>query len=173
MTLKLSACEDEDEAEELRKQRREHLIEADAGYAMRKHDFERAQVDLFGLPSGVCVCGCGCVVILSPSLCYATHLAQESRKGDPDWKVPADNYRTWDGLEFVSSDMAGVLQTPKVTGQCNASTFLLHISSRCRRTRHFTSEKRTLIATAISRAKGSNTPFLSGMKRWPKRVPMR
>jgi hypothetical protein len=81
LQIQIAAADDENAADALRAKRRAHLLEADRGYAMRKHDQE---------------------------------LAQESRKTDPNWKCPADEHRSWDATEFVSSDMAGVLSTPKV-----------------------------------------------------------
>ena len=42
-------------------------------------------------------------------------LARASRDGEPDWKVPVEERATWDGTEFLCSDMAAVLQTPKVS----------------------------------------------------------
>jgi hypothetical protein len=81
LKLQIAACEDEDTAHALREKRRTHLLEADRGYRMRKHDQE---------------------------------LAQASRQADPSWVCPAADYRSWDGTEYVCSDMAGVLQTPKV-----------------------------------------------------------
>jgi hypothetical protein len=44
LAIKLSVAEDEETAEGLRTQRRLHLLEADKGYAMRRHDQELAQV---------------------------------------------------------------------------------------------------------------------------------
>jgi hypothetical protein len=78
----ITAAEDEDAAQALRVRRREHLKEADRGYAMRKHDQE---------------------------------LAIASRKASgKEWVCPAAEHRSWDATEFICSDMAGVLQTPKV-----------------------------------------------------------
>ena len=78
----IAAAEDEDAAQALRVRRREHLLEADRGYAMRKHDQD---------------------------------LARESRKASgKEWVCPAAEHRSWDATEFICSDMAGVLQTPKV-----------------------------------------------------------
>jgi hypothetical protein len=81
LKLKIEAADDEDSAQVQRIRRRDHLKEADMGYAMRKHDFD---------------------------------LAKKSRLADPDWECPVAEHRSWDGTEFVCSDMAGVLQTPKV-----------------------------------------------------------
>jgi hypothetical protein len=78
----IAAANDEDAAQALRVRRREHLLEADRGYAMRKHDQE---------------------------------LAIASRKASgKEWVCPAAEHRSWDATEFICSDMAGVLQTPKV-----------------------------------------------------------
>jgi hypothetical protein len=81
LKLQISAADDEDIVHELREKRRAHLLEADRGYRMRRHDQD---------------------------------LAQASRQADPTWVCPAADYRSWDGTEYVCSDMAGVLQTPKV-----------------------------------------------------------
>jgi hypothetical protein len=81
LKLQIAAREDEDTAHALREKRRTHLLEADRGYRMRKHD---------------------------------QTLSQASRQADPSWVCPAADYRSWDGTEYVCSDMAGVLQTPKV-----------------------------------------------------------
>jgi hypothetical protein len=80
--LKIAAATDEDIADALRAQRRAHLVEADRGYAMRKHDQK---------------------------------LAEASRAADPKWECPVTDHCSWDGTEYVCSDMAGVLQTPRVS----------------------------------------------------------
>lgn len=41
-------------------------------------------------------------------------LAQASRKADAGWLCPAEDFNTWDGTEYICSDMCGVLQTPQV-----------------------------------------------------------
>jgi hypothetical protein len=56
-------------------------------------------------------------------------LAKACRKSDPDWAVPAEDYCTWDATEFVCSDMAGVLQTPKVA--TNKAFYLRKLSTFC------------------------------------------
>jgi hypothetical protein len=43
LTLKIAAAEDQDIAAALRAERKEHLLEADRGYAMRKHDQDLAR----------------------------------------------------------------------------------------------------------------------------------
>jgi hypothetical protein len=82
LTLNIEAATDEDNAEALRAQRRAHLVEADRGYAMRKHDQK---------------------------------LAEASRAADPNWECPVTEFCSWDGTEYLCSDMAGVLQTPRVS----------------------------------------------------------
>jgi hypothetical protein len=78
--IQLSVATDEGAADALRAQRKLHLLEADRGYAMRKHDQELAEV---------------------------------SRKSEPG-AVPSElAHNSWDGVEFVCSDMAGVLVTPR------------------------------------------------------------
>jgi hypothetical protein len=72
--LKIAATEDEDVANALREARRAHLLDADRGYRMRRHD---------------------------------QNLAQASRQADPNWVCPCEDYRSWDGIEYVCSDMAG------------------------------------------------------------------
>jgi hypothetical protein len=54
--------------------------------------------------------------------------------------VPASDYRTWDGHEFVSSDMMAVLQTPKVLDNTNASPSQRMPLPRFPQTRHSTYE---------------------------------
>ena len=56
-------------------------------------------------------------------------LAQASRKSDPAWVCPAPDYKSWDGTEYVCSDMAGVLQTPKVP--TNKAFYLRKLRTFC------------------------------------------
>jgi hypothetical protein len=128
LIIQLSAAETEDTANTLRAARRAHLLEADAGYAMRKHDQELAQVHSEAKSK---------MEHTSPDV-HATHFVQESRRSDPDWHVPASDYRTWDGHEFVSSDMMAVLQTPKVLDNTNASPSQRMPLPRFPQTRHST-----------------------------------
>jgi hypothetical protein len=93
---KIDAAEDEDTATALRAELLAHLIEADRGYAMRKHDEK---------------------------------LAQESRAGDPSWACPVEEHASWDATEFVCSDMAGVLTTPRVSA--NKAFYLRKLNTYC------------------------------------------
>jgi hypothetical protein len=96
LKIQLSAAVDEDAADALRAQRKLHLLEADRGYAMRKHDHE---------------------------------LAEASRKSEPG-PVPSElDHNSWDGVEFVCSDMAGVLITPKVS--VNKAFYLRKMNTYC------------------------------------------
>jgi hypothetical protein len=144
LAIKLSVAEDEETAEGLRTQRRLHLLEADKGYAMRRHDQELAQV-IF--PTRV---------YTFPVYHYHIYTSKQCRKDDADWTCPSKEYRSWDSIEYVCSDMAGVLPTPKVCLCCfliesnkdHLHILLLFLSlycwlpnspRRCPQTRHGTS----------------------------------
>jgi hypothetical protein len=56
-------------------------------------------------------------------------MAQECRAGDPDWECPTKEFCSWDASEFVCSDMAGVLSTPKVSA--NKAFYLRKLKTYC------------------------------------------
>jgi hypothetical protein len=96
LKIQLAVAADETTADALRAERKLHLLEADRGYAMRKHDQE---------------------------------LAEASRKSEPG-AVPSElDHNSWDGVEFVCSDMAGVLITPKVS--VNKAFYLRKMNTYC------------------------------------------
>jgi hypothetical protein len=96
LKLKIASADDEDVATALRAERKEHLLEADRGYAMRRHDQD---------------------------------LARQCRASDKKWVCPAAEHRSWDATEFICSDMAGVLQTPKVP--TNKAFYLRKLKTYC------------------------------------------
>jgi hypothetical protein len=56
-------------------------------------------------------------------------LAKQSRLSDSKWVCPAKAHASWDGLEYVCSDMAGVLCTPKVP--TNKAFYLRKLKTYC------------------------------------------
>jgi hypothetical protein len=56
-------------------------------------------------------------------------LAEASQKSEANGALPSDDHNTWDGVEFVCSDMAGVLVTPKVS--VNKAFYLRKMNTYC------------------------------------------
>jgi hypothetical protein len=56
-------------------------------------------------------------------------LAEASQKSEANGALPSEDHNTWDGVEFVCSDMAGVLVTPKVS--VNKAFYLRKMNTYC------------------------------------------
>jgi hypothetical protein len=125
----LKACEDEEEAEALKTEKREHLVAADRFYKTRRHD---------------------------------QGLAETTRAQDADWHVPnEEGHRAADGVEFISSDMAGVLSTPKLT--VGPSFYLRKLRTFCYGIWSAQANQHTLAFWSEREAKNGSNEVLSAM----------